>query len=36
MAKEKLKRKFSNSLYISKGEPFIKYTKNPQELFNKV
>lgn len=25
-----------DSLYISKGEPFIEYAKNPQELFNKV
>ena len=24
-----------DSLYISKGEPFIEYAKNPQELFNK-
>ena len=25
-----------DSLYVSKGEPFIEYAKNPQELFNKV
>ena len=24
-----------DSLYISKGESFIEYAKNPQELFNK-